>query len=215
MIIKYFQYFQFASLLSLLLFFKGVKKFRLQPMLPILLVVCVIECISSNKHLFGLKNNYLIYNLYFIISTPIYFLIVYRILNPHGTLKLWYVSVTSFFSVLFLINFLFFEGPFTFNTLSVIIQQFCLILLSCLILFKLATSEEYFILSMHPYFWFAAGLLIFSLGTLVTLGMNQYIRINQILIGNKALYRTIMPMLNVLFYSLFSYTFYLCERTKK
>jgi ABC-type dipeptide/oligopeptide/nickel transport system permease component len=76
-------------------------------------------------------------------------------------------------------------------------------------------SENYFELSKHPYFWTAAGLLIFSLGTLVVLGMNQFIRINNLTIVNKALYRTIMPVLNVILYSSYSYAFYLCARMKK
>ena len=181
----------------------------------ILSVVCIIEFISANRLLFNLKTNYLIYNLYLLISTPVYFYLFYFLINIEDKFRRPYITVATLISFLFLLDFLFLEGPKNFMTISIIFQQFFFILLSCFLLFKMAVSRHYFILHKHPYFWIAAGLLIFSLGTLVVLGMNQFIRVNNITLANKHLYGTIMPVLNVLLYSSYSYAFYLCVQMKK
>lgn len=213
--IKYFQYFQILALIASIFFYKGLKAYRINFFVFILSVVCIIESISANRVLFNLKTNYLFYNLYLLISTPVYFYLFYFLLNIKAKYRWTFIGIAFLISFLFFLDFLFFEGPQNINTLSIIFQQFVFILLSCFLLFKMAVSQQFFILQNHPFFWIASGLLIFCLGTLVVLGLNQFIRINKITLANKHLYGAIMPVLNVILYSSYSYAFYLCEQTKK
>ena len=211
----YFQYFQYLALFSAIFYYRSLKIYKAGAMLPLLLIVCFIETANITLKHYGFTNNHFLYNLYSLLCTPIYFYVFYSFLNIPATLQKTYFYTGLCISLLLVYNFFFFEGIFKFNTLSIILMQFCTILLSVFLLFKLAVSENYIILSRHPYFWIAAGLLIFSLGTLVVLGMNQYIRIHNLTIVNKTLYKTIMPVLNVILYSSYSYAFYLCAQMRK
>ena len=213
--VPYFLYFQYLALFSAIFYYRGLKTFKAGAMLPLLILVCVIETASAISKHFGYNNNHYLYNAYIVTNTPLYFYLFYKFLNINQRFRPAYFYTALSCSLLIVLNFLFFEGIFVFNTLSIIFMQFCTILLSVFLLFRLAVSEKIFILSRHPYFWIAAGLLIFSLGTLVVLGMSQYIRIHNLTIVNKTLYRTIMPVLNVILYSSYSYAFYLCAQMKK
>ena len=213
--LKYFHFFQYLALFSAIYFYKSLKIYRAGAMLPLLILVCLIETWSAIIKTLGYVNKHYLYNILIFSSTPLYFYLFYYFLNIKERFRKIYIYTSVFISLAFLYNFCFFEGIMKFNTLSIILLSFFTTLLSILLLFKLAVSENYFILSKHPYFWIAAGLLVFSLGTLVVLGMNQFIRINNLTIVNKALYRTIMPVLNVILYSSFTYAFYLCAQTKK
>ncbi|MEO6682912.1 MAG: hypothetical protein ABIN48_08800 [Ginsengibacter sp.] len=214
--LSYFNYFQYAALISSLIFFKGLRRYQASAMIPLMLVVCIVETLSKIlKAYYGFTNNHFLYNIYIVSSTPLYFYMFYNFLDPKGKFKKIYVGVSLSVTILFFYNLFFFEGFFRFNTLAIIFQQFFTTLLSVFLLFRLATSQAYFKLSSHPYFWIAAGILIFSMGTLVVLGLNQYIRINNLTIVNKSLYRAIMPVLNVILYSSFTYAFYLCAQKKK
>ena len=213
--IPYFLYFQYLALFSAIYYYKSLKIFKAGAMLPLLILVCAIETASAVSKHFGYSNNHYLYNTYILTNTPLYFYLFYYFLNINPKIRKPYFLTAVSISVLMLLNFVFLEGIFIFNTLSIILMQFCTVLLSVFLLFRLAVSEKFFVLSKHPYFWIAAGLLIFSLGTLVVLGMNQYIRMHQLTIVNKALYRTIMPILNVILYSSYSYAFYLCAQMKK
>lgn len=213
--IPYFLYFQYFALFSAIIYYKSLKTFKAGAMLPLLILVCIIETLSAIFKNIEISSNHYLYNLFIVLCTPLYFYLFYYFLNIKPRFRKVYFFTCLSISVLLIFNFLFFEGIFIFNTLSIIFMQFCTILLSVFLLFRLAVSENYFILSRHPYFWIAAGLLIFSLGTLVVLGMSQYIRIHNLTIVNKTLYRTIMPVLNVILYSSYSYAFYLCAQMKK
>ena len=213
--IPYFLYFQYLALFSAIFFYKSLKIYRAGVMLPILILVCIIETTAAIFRAYGITTNHFLYNLFIVTCTPLYLYVFYYFLNIRPKFHRIYFYTSLAIILLILYNFFFFEGAFMFNTLSIILMQFCTILLSVFLLFRLAVSENYFILSKHPYFWISAGLLIFSLGTLVVLGMNQYIRIHNLTIVNKTLYRTIMPVLNVILYSSYSYAFYLCAQMKK
>lgn len=113
-----------------------------------------------------------------------------------------------------LIDFYFLQGVSMFNTYSLILIMLLNIVFSVLILVNFFLFDERTIdFLKHPYLWINSGILIFSLGTLVVLGLQHYIEANKIVIGNKNAYRQIMPILNVILYSAYSYAFLLCHRT--
>jgi magnesium-transporting ATPase (P-type) len=177
--------------------------------------ICLIELVGSNIALLGYKSNYHTSNLYVFVSSFSYLYIYYKILNLRDEAARAYKITGAVVMLVLLYNYLFFEGPFRLNSIGVVIEQLITIMLSCTLLFRIAISEKYFIVWKEPYFWIAAGLLIFSLGTLVVFGFLQYIRINHLTIKNKSLYAVIMPVLNVILYSAYTYAFYLCKPKKK
>jgi ABC-type Co2+ transport system permease subunit len=82
----------------------------------------------------------------------------------------------------------------------------------CITLLKYALVED----SMYhffktPYFWVSSGLLIFSLATLVVLGLQNYILSHRVQIQQINVYRIVMPIANIVLYSAYSYAFILCR----
>lgn len=183
--------------------------------LPLCILVCVVEITSSNIKVWGLNNSdHFLKNIYVLVSTPLFFYLFYRQFPLSKKIKAAYSTIAVLVSGIFLMNYLFFQGPTHINILSVIFQQLVTILLSCTLLYFLSTDEKYIILLKEPSFWIAAGLLIFSLGTLVILGLYQYIRMNHLTIQNRNLYSFLMPFLNIILYSSYTYAFYLCRQKK-
>lgn len=213
--IDYYEYFQLFSLISCIIFYKDVRKYKIGAFLPLCILVCMVELLGSNTKFFGWASNHFLENIYLMFSTPLYFYIFYKTLDLSKKIRALYIIIALVYTLFSLYNYFFFQGTAYLNTLTVTIQQLITILLSCALLFQLATNEKYFVLSKEPYFWIAAGLLIFSLGTLVVIGMYQYIRINNLTIKNRSLYNVIMPVLNIVLYSAYTYAFYLCKPKKK
>ena len=213
--LPYYQYFQVIALLSCLIFYKDVRKQGIGAFLPLCILVCAVEIISANVKIWGIsQSDHFLKNIYVIGSTPLYFYIFYRVLPLSVKIKKVYIMIASIVIACSIINYLFIQGPTNINILTLIFQQLVTILLSCTLLYFLSVEERYFVLWKEPSFWVAAGLLIFSLGTLVVLGLYQYIRMNQLTIQNRNLYSVLMPFLNIILYSSYTYAFYLCWQKK-
>jgi hypothetical protein len=86
-----------------------------------------------------------------------------------------------------------------------------------MVLFKMAVIDEpeNERIYMHPFFWISVSLLLFSLGSLVVLGLQEYIVSHQIQMEGKSIYRIIMPVLNVILYLGYTYAFLLCRKKIK
>jgi len=111
------------------------------------------------------------------------------------------------------INYLFLQGTKQLNTHSIILIEIMNIILSCFVLVQLVFKDDIErSLFNEPYFWINVGSLFFSLGTLVVMGLQQYIRANYIQLNKVSAYFFIMPFLNVILYSSWSYGFILCKR---
>lgn len=213
--VPFYQYFQILALASCIIFYKDLRRQNLASFLPLCILVCSVELLGSNAETLGLKSDHFIRNFYIVGSTILYFYIYFRLIPLGKKLRRVFKIISFIIIGLVLANYFFFQGPTHINTLSVIFQQLFTILLSCGLLFSLSMNEKYFILFEETAFWIAAGLFIFSLGTLVIFGLYQYIRINHLTIRNKNLYSFLMPFLNVILYSSYAYAFYLCSKKKK
>jgi hypothetical protein len=211
--IYWFQYFQFFSLLAALVCFNGLRRFSLTVFLPLLVVVCVTELLASNISFLGLTSNYSIYNYYLLVSTPLYLLGFYRMLDLKKNIRLAFLG-TSFLCMVFIFfNYFFFEGANKFNSLSLVLIFLLFILFSCLSLSQLAMNDKREVrFFREPYFWISGGLLLFSLGAVVLLGLQGFIAKNSLTINGKNLYRVIMPFLNMVLYCSYSYAFILCRK---
>lgn len=213
--ILYYQYFQIASVLSGLLFLGWVRMERLSWFVLLCAAGATIDVTSTWVRNAGYPSNQFVLNYYPMLSIVIVFAGYYTHLGLSKRNKMIYISVAILVATAAILNYLFWEGMIMMDTYSHIFYHFFCILLSCSLLFKMAMREDYFTFTAEPIFWIAGGMLIFSLGALVVIGMSQFIRINHLTIRNKALYNVIMPMLNVIFYGSFIYAFILCRLKKK
>lgn len=215
MILYYYQYFQIASVLSGLFFLRWL---RLEKMLFFLLLCTVGTVVDISSivvmHL-GYTTNHFVLNYYPLLSIPLVFLAHYRHLNLSQRHRIVYIIIALMATAAGLLNFFFWEGMTGLTIFSQISYYFFSILLSCTLLFKMAMREDYFIFTSEPVFWTCAGLLIFSLGALVVMGMSQFIRMNDLTLHNKKLYNLIMPILNVILYGSFTYAFIQCRLKKR
>jgi hypothetical protein len=213
MIVDYFMYFQLLSLLLSIVFYRGLKAFKLLGFIPLLIIVCFTEFTAANFSFVGLHNNHGIYNWYLIMSTPIIFYIFLQILAYKSWMRSLYLTIAALLILFILFNFFFIQGTIKFNTFSLILIEFLIAVLTLLVIAKLFREDDTSIyLNKHPYFWIAASTLIFSLVTLILLGLQQFIELKKIQIGGLQIYTVIMPMINVFLYSCYSYAFYLCRK---
>jgi hypothetical protein len=207
------QYFQILSLLLSIVYSRGLRKFKITLFIPLLLIVCVTEFIGINMAYFGWKNNYLLYDWYLIISFPITYYIFYRMLEYSGWIRIIFFSLGSLVLIFFLLNIFFLQGAGRFNTNTLILTEFVTALLSLLVLVKLFKEDDFSImLYQHPYFWISGATLIFSVSTLVILGLQQYIEAQQLQYDGKNIYRILTPIMNVVLYVSYSYAFFLCNK---
>ncbi len=211
-----FVYLQYTALLCALILYSSLRRRKMEVFFWICLVSVVVETLSGlviEKKWFA--QNYFVINFYFLLTTPLFLYAFYQQLQMTPRQQRSYKSVSLLIMAGFLYNILLGEGFNNLNTLTIIMQQFINVLLSCMLLFNMAVRDDYFLLSREPMFWISAGILIFSLGTLVSLGMSQFIRMNQITINNKNLYRITMPVLNIILYLSYTIGFILCTQKKK
>lgn len=211
----YHIYLQLAVLILGMSFLKGLRKYRMGWLLALIFLDVSTEIVFPILRSMGVISNYWLLNLYVLLSTPLYFLVFFRMIPVPKRFRKLYIGVAFWLQMLLLANYFFFEGISNLNRLSIVFQQLVVILLSSALLFKLATQQKYIVLTQHPAFWVSAGLLLFSLGTLIVMGMSQYILVNHLTIRNETLNRILMPMLLVILYLSYSYAFYLCRPKKK
>jgi len=211
--IHWYTYFQVFSLLCAIFCRRGLKLYSLGIMIPILLLDLGTELIGSNWRLFHWKSNYPVYNLYFVLSPPLFLYLFSILLNLNARQKIYYLAGSILLEALVVYNFFFLQGPFEFNTYSNLLTQGANIILPCMVIARLAIGgrdEEAFILQ-DPRFCINAMILLFSLVTLIILGLQKYIMLHDIEIRHKVLYFAIMPIANAVLYTGYSCAFLLCR----
>jgi len=213
MVIFWPQYFEFLSLLFAIIFYKKLKFFRLSPFLWLLIVVCITETCATNRNWFGEKTTYGIYNYYLLVSSPISLWIFLNMLDFKGFIKTIYLAISALVMVFLLSNFFFLQGPIKFDNFSFVMIEFVKGLLSLMVITKLLREDNYDIsISGNPYFWISGGTLIFSIGSIVLLGPQQFILFYKIQIAGLSIYQIILPLLSVILYPSYCYAFYLCKK---
>jgi len=213
--IAWYEYFQLAGLGTALYCRKSLHAFSLGAFLPLLIVVNITELTAMNFRTFGWTSNYLIYNLYLLVSTPFFFYLAGKMLFLTRKESVIYTVVCILCMLLVFINFLFFQGSTRFDTYSLGLIEIMIIIFSGLCLVRLTLNDQGELNFMRePYFWINSLNLLFGLITLVVLGLQSYILINHIEIAHKSLYYAILPAVNAVVYAGYSYAFILC-RTQK
>lgn len=213
MTVVWSQYFEFLSLLFAIIFYRKLRFFRLTPFLWLLIVVCIAETCAVNKNWFGQKTTYVIYNYYLLVSSPISLWIFLNMLDFKGFIKTIYLVISSLVMVFLLANFFFLQGSIKFDNLSFVMIEFVKGLLSLMVITKLLREDNYDVsISSNPYFWISGGTLIFSIGSIVLLGPQQFILFYKIQIAGLSIYQIILPLLSVILYPSYCYAFYLCKK---
>lgn len=179
---------------------------------PLLIIVNIVEIAGTNIHWFGWPTNHFVYNMYLIFTTPLYLYLYSQMLFLNGSALNIFRMIALLCMLLILLNYFFLQGTEMFNTNALALVMILNIIFSCLVLFRLSSYD--FVqpnLFREPYFWINAATLLFSMVTLVLLGLQPYIHSNHIQIGNKILYFALMPSPNVILYAAYSYAFLLCK----
>ena len=157
-----------------------------------------------------------IYNYYLLVSYPLFLHIYLNMLAYKGRARLNYIATGFFILSLFLINYLFIQGSRVFNSYSLIVTNISYTILSSLVLLRLLKTDDWDIpLQKHPYFWIGGSLIIYSLTMVVILGLQPFILSNKIQIDGKSIYMILSPTVNVILYTCFSYSFFLCQKLTK
>jgi hypothetical protein len=211
--LAWFEYFQLASLLIAVYCYRGLRACSLLAFIPLLIIVNITEFCGFNYGQLGLDSNYLIYNLYLLCSTPFYFYIAGKMLFLRDKENLVYYTICTLCLILILANFLLIQGPGRFNTYSVVLIEILRIVFSSLSLVRLTILDEKELnFTKEPFFWINAVNLLFGLITLVVLGLQNFILVNHVEIANRTLYNALLPSVNAIVYSGYSYAFILCRK---
>jgi hypothetical protein len=213
--IAWYEYFQIICLGVAIYCRKGLKACSLVAFIPLLVVVNITELVGNNFHAFGWATNYTVYNVYLLVSTPFLFYLAGKMLFLSKRESIIFFTVCFLCLLLIVINFLYIQGENLFNTYSLGLVEILMIVFSGLCLVRLTVfDQEEMNFMREPYFWVNSLNLMFGLITLVLLGLQSYIVVNQIEIANKSLYRAILPTLNAIVYAGYSYAFILCKTQK-
>jgi hypothetical protein len=213
MTLLYFQYFQLFSLLLALLCRKGLNAFSISILIPILLVDNLSDLIGTNyRWLFHSSNNYFVYNLYYILSTPLYLYLFTIMLkgDPREHRRIFFVGLAI--EVFLLANYFFIQGRMQFDSFAALLVNLTNFVFSCLVLARLAIrKEEDSHLLVDPYFWINAMILLFSLVSMIALGLQKYIALNHLQVDGKSLYFALMEAANAALYTGYSGAILLCQ----
>lgn len=213
MTLLYFQYFQLFSLLLAILCRKGLNFFSLGILIPILVLDNVTEILGANyARIFHSLDNYFVYNIYYLLSTPLYLYLFAAMLKGDDRERRRLLFAGLAIEGFIIVNYCFIQGRVEFNTFSALLVGIANIILSCLVLTRLAIrrDDESGLLT-DPYFWINAMILLFSLVTFLALGIQKYIALNHIQFGHKNLYFALMEAANAALYTGYSGAFLLCQ----
>jgi hypothetical protein len=212
MTIMWHQYFELFSLLCALVFARGLNSFGIAVLIPLLLLDNVTEIIGINFVYFGWKDNYFVYSLYLVLSTPLVLWLFGSMLRRSAPKNPYFVAVAIAIQGFVLINYCFIQGRFEFDTYSYLLVATAEIVLCCLVLARLAIGkDDQSDLLRDPYFWINGTTLLFNLVSLILLGALKFIALNHLEIRHKNLYLAILPAANALLYTGYSYAFLLCH----
>ncbi len=214
MTIMWHIYFELFSLLCAIVFARGLNSFGIGVLIPLLMLDNITELIGANIYHFGWKDNYFVYSIYLVLSTPLALWLFGSMLGLGGSplQRRRYLWVCVAIQGFVLINYFFIQGPLEFDTYSFLLINTAEIVLCCLVLAKLAIRrDDQAGLLRDPYFWISASTLLFNLVSLILLGALKFIALNHLEIRHKNLYLAILPAANALLYTGYSYAFLLCH----
>ncbi len=133
--------------------------------IPLMFLVLCTETIGWYMHVkLKIFDNALPFNILMILSNVFFigFFSKAALLQPIHQLLKWLATA---FAILAMINLLFFQGPWQYNSFSESAADILLVIICCYFLFTIVKSNEHFNLVGFDYFWLVTGLLFYCLGS--------------------------------------------------
>ena len=197
---------------------KGLNAFSLGILIPILILDNITEFLGSNHlALFHKQGNSYVYNIYFLLSTPLFLVLFTTMLNatPRDKRRMLWTALAI--EAFLLVNYFFMQGNQEFDSYSAQLISLACIILSCIVLTRLAIRKDDESSLVHdPVFWINAMILLFNLVTLIVLGMYKFIVQYKLEIVHSNLSSAILQAANAVLYTGYSYAFLLCQlQTRK
>jgi len=137
----------------------------------LLLVDFITECIADISA-YKFHTNLVIYNVHNLFEI---FIICLYFNSSVDTFKknnaAIYIALVAF--ICGILNLIFFQDLFTYNTNFLLLESFLTIVLSLYALYRLFINDEHLIILRNQHFWFAVMLLFFWCVTFMNWGMNE------------------------------------------
>ncbi len=186
---------------------KWPTQYRLLALLVIISFLTEIFAIGWKWYLYDMftkeytRNNFWVYNIFITFRLGILLIILHRILRSHNTKKA--ILYIGPFLILFgLLNYFFIQGPYQYNTYSVVFAHIPIIAL-CLIYFKqLLEDSGHVLLQKEPMVWAMLGTFVYHAASLPFLVILNFLNSQQ-----QSLSRIYLPINDTL--NLLLCTFYL------
>ncbi len=171
--------------------------------LHLMVVVASVEIIANILRLYAGINNNILYNPFIVFSFIFYFYWYYKILKQKKVVLI----LSSIFIVLVPISMYFEDFRYTFLDISTYFGSMCVIIFSFMYLTQLLRLNEIINFSKSQPFWISSGLLIFYIGFIPLLFVqNNYS-------PNRIPFQLVITVLNVTLYGCFAKAF-LCPLKK-
>lgn len=150
------------------------------------------------------KSNHFIFNIFIFIQFLFYFFLFYKAFEQPN-LRSFVILMGIFFMIYFFYRIFSGSGLWVFQSDTNTTGSICVVICCLLYLVSLFNSDKVINYFRMPVFWIVTGLLFYFAGTIIYLGLVNYINKNNL--DNGAFYNLIMTTLDCLLYGLFTFGF--------
>jgi len=209
-------YFQIISLLTALFYYTQKRNKIPLYFIPFLFLTVTVESFAiwgSFPEGFGKMAMYNVFTtLEFIFYSSLFYIHFRRLV---------FKRIVMLFIPLFIlavgINLSFIQGlNKTFHSYTFLLGSFFIVVFCCCFFYESVLPDKIDQqLSKQPFFWICSGLLIYYLGSVIINALFEYLISNDLQLEGKKIYNIINRSLNVILYSSFCISFFLCQDNRK
>ncbi|MGY3052914.1 hypothetical protein ACVWYG_001110 [Pedobacter sp. UYEF25] len=175
-----------------------------------LFVTCVTEgfgiYLAEKYH-----NNLTLYNYFYLLEQGFISYTMYCCFKPYIDPKLLIISGSILLALSDIYFFLGYTGM-DFNSLSQNVESILFVIYSLLYFYLFLKDKKYVNISDHPEFWWVTGILFFYFGSVI---FNLFYRSITLKLFNRSIYYYLTTVLNLILYSLWTYSFICRARQQK
>lgn len=164
-----------------------------------LLVTLMVESGSQWLYMIYKVNTGQLYNLFICIQIVFFLMMFYTESKRFLTKRITLISICVFVSF-YILNLVLIQGTFSFNYISYLVGAFLIILNACLYFMEIISNDYPTPLTKQPQFWITSGTLIFFTGSFFYFLFWFYL-VNRNIDSDGSLYRLILNVLNIIFYT--------------
>jgi len=161
----------------------GIKRFsKLSRAMRLLTILCVLACIDIAVQLlvaFGGMKNYFLSDYYRVIEVTLLCVVFYLSSVSKGT-RIVLRALGILFVVIWIVDMFYFHDPHRMNSTMAMTSRTFLIVMS-LVTLQSAIEDERSHLLERPVFWVVMGVVLYSAGTLLVVGLsNQLLALGKV-----------------------------------